>query len=241
MRTAQCIRSQAVLIYNPCVSSAWRRFVRFGFTAFYNRFAFTYDTVSAIVSRGEWRKWTRAALPNVRGTRILEIAFGTGNLHLDLYNAGYTPIGIDFSPYMHDITRAKFQRRGIVPRLARADVRALPFPDNSFSSLVMTFPPGFMSNPKAVAEMYRVLEPEGVLVWVDAPALVPRDAWSRFLNWAFSITGSDGADADALIASLGDSWQNNDAIRWTWRVEVVSSPTSRVYVLIATKQGQFFT
>jgi len=216
------------------VASAWHRFVRFGFNEFYNRFAFTYDAVSAAVSRGEWRNWARATLPYLRGNRILEIAFGTGNLHLDLYDAGYTPIGIDLSPYMHNITRAKFQKRSIIPRLTRADVRSLPFPDNSFSSLVMTFPPGFMSNPKAVAEMYRVLEPDGVLVWVDAPSLVPRDVWSRFLNWAFSITGSDGADADMLITRLSD-FSKNDAIRWTWRVEAVNSPTSRVYVLIATK------
>src|SRR5262245_4931169 len=108
-------------------SRAYRAFLGFSFDQFYNRFAFTYDAVSAIVSRGEWRAWTRAALPFIRGSRILELGFGTGNLHLDLHAAGYTPIGIDLSPTMHAITQAKFRPRGLAPRLARADVHAMPF------------------------------------------------------------------------------------------------------------------
>lgn len=209
-----------------------RALLQFAFHAFYNRFAFTYDVVSHVVSRGEWRTWTRAAIPFLRGTRILEIAFGTGNLHLDLYQAGYAPVGIDLSPYMLDITRRKFQKRGIAPQLARADVCALPFPDRSFSSLVMTFPPGFIFNPAAMLEMHRVLEPQGVLVWVDAAYLEPRDVWSRFINLAFKFTGT-GAPTQARTMAL-DAARNAGAA-WSWRAETVRLRAGSVQVFIAVK------
>lgn len=211
-----------------------RALLLFAFHEFYNRFAFTYDVTSRVVSRGEWRAWTRAAIPFLRGARILEIAFGTGNLHLDLSAAGYTPVGIDLSPYMLDITRRKFQKRGIAPQLARADVCALPFPDHSFSSLVMTFPPGFIFNPTAMLEMYRVLEPQGALVWVDAAYLEPRDVWSRCINLAFRFTGT-AAPAHARTMAL-DAARAAGAV-WSWRAETVRSRMGSVQVFIAVKQN----
>lgn len=206
--------------------------LRFAFHAFYNSFAFTYDWVSEIVSRGEWRAWTRAAIPFLRGRRILEIAFGTGNLHLDLFDAGYNPTGIDLSPYMHEITAQKFRARSLAPRLARADVCALPFPDNYFSSLVMTFPPGLF-NPAAMREMYRVLEPDGALVWVDAAELDSRTVWGRVINQAFAITGT-GVPLETRLAALAEAQTNGAA--WTWRVARVALESSRVHVFIAIKQ-----
>jgi len=128
------------------LARVWVSFLHFAYRQFYNRFAFTYDVVSAIVSRGEWREWTRAAIPFVRGKYVLEIAFGTGNLLLDLAAVGYTPVGVDLSPFMIDITRRKFRRRGMLASLVRAQVQCLPFPSGQFDSAIMTFPPGFAAD-----------------------------------------------------------------------------------------------
>jgi ubiquinone/menaquinone biosynthesis C-methylase UbiE len=233
-KQSTCTAARKIRAYNARVPfNPLQVFIHFAFVEFYNRFAFTYDTVSKIVSRGEWRAWTRAAIPFLRGKRILEIAFGTGDLHLDLYDAGFIPFGIDLSPYMCEITTRKFRARGLVPRLTRADVCALPFPDNYFSSLVMTFPPGFIFNPTAMSEMRRVLEPEGVLVWVDAAEMDARTVWDRMINSAFAATGT-GVPLDARIDALKAS-QTNDAA-WMWRIERVALPTSHVHVFIATKK-----
>ncbi|HEM62137.1 MAG TPA: methyltransferase domain-containing protein, partial [Chloroflexi bacterium] len=166
----------------------WYRFVRFAFHHFYNEFAWTYDLVSRVVSRGNWLRWQRAALPEVRGPRVLELAFGTGDLLWDLVGKGYRCVGVDLSPYMVSRTARKFRERGRTAPICRARVQELPFPDDIFDSLVATFPDYFILDPVAQEEMARVLVPGGRLVMVEGGRLLGEDLWSRFLNWAFQVT-----------------------------------------------------
>jgi ubiquinone/menaquinone biosynthesis C-methylase UbiE len=174
------------------------RFLRFAFYHFYNSFAWTYDAVSAIVSLGHWRGWTRASIPHLRG-RILEIAFGTGNLQLDMHAAGTEPFGLDLSPNMVRITLAKLRRSGHRPKLTRGSVLDLPFATGSFDSVVLTFPPNFLGSPQAVGEMRRVLAGDGRLILVDAgwvrqPALI-----SALINQAFRFTGTADIGNERII------------------------------------------
>ena len=77
------------------IAKVWWTLVRFGFRLLYNEMAFTYDVVSTVVSLGEWRCWQRAALSYLEATpddALLELAHGTGNLQLDLLEAGYQTI-----------------------------------------------------------------------------------------------------------------------------------------------------
>ncbi|MCC7162309.1 MAG: methyltransferase domain-containing protein [Anaerolineae bacterium] len=214
-----------------------RALVRRGLDLLYTHFAFAYDLVSALVSRGEWRAWTRACIPFIQGTRILEIAHGSGNLHLDLDAAGFKPTGIDLSPQMGALTHKKFRAHSLpLPRLVRARVQTLPFPAASFSTLIMTFPPGFVYDLDAMRELWRVLEPRGTLLWVDAPVIYPRDVWSRFLNWMFLVTGGcanpERDEIGRLVSESHDGalWQ-----MWTWRVERVESKYSAVHVFVGIK------
>lgn len=203
-------------------------FLRLAYHLFYNPFAFTYDTVSAVVSRGQWRTWTRAAIPYLRGTRILELPCGTGNLLLDLSRAGYTPTGADLSPWMLSITRGKLRRAAIEARLVRARAQALPFPSRAFDSIVMTFPPGFVHDPVALQELNRVLAPDGILLWVDAGRQVTRDVWARLLNAALDNIdgeGDFGRGVAELLARAG----------FRSKIEWVGDKTSRVAVVQATK------
>src|SRR5207237_10486504 len=91
------------------------RFLRFAFHHFYNTFAWSYDAVSALVSLGHWRQWTQAAIPHLRGQQVLEIAFGTGNLQLDIRAAGVEPFGLDLSPSMLRFTPPTLSRLGRHP------------------------------------------------------------------------------------------------------------------------------
>src|SRR5215218_1335745 len=92
--------------------NVWWRLVRFGFRLLYNECTFLYDRVSAFVSFGAWRAWQRTALlylPSPKAGRVLELAHGTGDMQIDLRDAGYTSIGLDLSPYMGRITQRKLK------------------------------------------------------------------------------------------------------------------------------------
>lgn len=214
---------------------------------FYNRFAFTYDAVSAIVSRGEWRAWTRAAIPFVgAGSHVLEVAFGTGNLLIDLAGAGLAPIGVDYSPYMVEIARGKLRARSLPVRIIRAAVQHLPFPSSFFNHVVMTFPPGFFSDRQAMIEISRVLSEDGTLIWVDAPRLYPHDLWSRLLNRAYSLVGAASSGPDMATYSAGRMGREHRACfsldellpqdGWSWTIHTVEREASSVNVMIGSKR-----
>ncbi len=240
---AMTIAPLGVIIF-PVRARVLSSLMRWLYKHFYNRFAFTYDAVSAIVSRREWREWTRAAIPFIAGARVLEVAFGTGNLLLDLSAAGYAPVGIDLSPFMIEITQKKFRARELSLRLIRARAQQLPFPGEHFDSIVMTFPPGFVTDPRAMNEMRRVLAEHGRLIWVDAPLLYPRSAWTRLLNWAYSINGGSAylpPDAAAVqpsrVAAPPGVASLLPRTGWHWRVERIERAAGLVHVMIGTKSN----
>jgi ubiquinone/menaquinone biosynthesis C-methylase UbiE len=207
-----------------------RRLLRFAFHLFYNPFAFTYDFVSALVSRGHWRTWTNAAIPRLHGTRILELPCGTGNLLLDMQAAGYAPIGIDLSASMLDITRGKLRRSGASQRLARARAQALPFPSGIFDSVVTTFPPGFISDPTALSEIRRVLGSRGRLIWVDGARFVQPGSWSRLVNRWIGFVGGE-TDYAELMKKVLEQAGFNAQIEW------VGDEESAVAVATASKEA----
>jgi ubiquinone/menaquinone biosynthesis C-methylase UbiE len=212
------------------VRRALRPLLRFAFHLFYNPFAFTYDFVSALVSRGHWRDWTRAALPHLVGRRVLEIPCGTGNLLVDLIAAGFQPIGVDLSPNMLRISQSKLRSVGALHAtpLLRARAQALPFASQAFDSITMTFPPGFVFDSHALAELRRVLADRGRLVWVDGGRLQPIDLWSRALNWALDATSGEGDFGRVAAATMARAG-------FASRVETVRDEASIVQVVIATK------
>lgn len=207
---------------------SWRvRFLRFAFHHFYNSFAWTYDVVSALVSLGHWRAWTRAAIPYVRGARVLEVAFGTGNLQLAMRAAGLTPFGLDLSPNMVRIAARKLRRAGYQPQLARGSVFQLPFASGSINSLVLTFPPGFLALPPAVAEMRRVLSERGRIVVVDAGWVRRPRLIAALINLAFRLTGTADFQSQRIAPLHAAGFQVE--------IKQVGDERSTVQVLIAEK------
>ena len=163
--------------------------LRLGFRLLYNEMAWSYDLVSWAVSLGQWRTWGRAGLRYLPGPRVLEVAFGTGDILLDLHAAGFTVCGLDLSPYMIAVTRRKLQKAGITVPISCGAVQSLPFADGVFDSVVVTFPPPFIREEIALQELARVLRVGGRLVVVDRALLQRPALLARFIEWLYAITG----------------------------------------------------
>jgi ubiquinone/menaquinone biosynthesis C-methylase UbiE len=178
----------------------WWRFVRFGFHLLYNQFAWTYDAVAFVVSAGEWRAWQRTAISALNlpsDAYILEVAHGTGNLHLDLLRAGYRAVGVDLSRAMGRIASGKLWRAGHAPNLVRAFAGALPFPESTFDGLICTFPSEFLAQPDTLLEFHRILSLNGRFAVVLHGVLL-RGWWRPFLDVLFQATGQGGIAHDRV-------------------------------------------
>jgi ubiquinone/menaquinone biosynthesis C-methylase UbiE len=98
---------------------------------------------------------------------VLEVAVGTG-LNLPHYPPDVTLQGIDLSPSMVELTRARAAELGHDISLRVGDAEHLDLPDGSVDSVVCTFSLcGIPDHRRAVGEMVRVLRPGGLLLLAD--------------------------------------------------------------------------
>ncbi len=170
--------------------------LRFFFRLLYGPFAWTYDAVAWIVSRGKWTAWGAAVLPLLSEGPVLELAHGPGHLLRKMAHRGLSPVGLDLSPQMGAQARRRLCRAGLPIRLVRARAQRLPFRDHSFRALVATFPTEFILDPATACEAARVLTPGGTAVVV--PIAIPGGrgliAWA--LRLLYRVTGQDRFPAE---------------------------------------------
>jgi len=108
---------------------------------------------------------------------VLEIAVGTGR-NLPHYPEGVGLTGIELSPAMLEIARARARELGRDADLRVGDAQALDFPDECFDTVVCTLSLCTIPEDRAaVAEARRVLRPGGeflLLEHVRSPVLPVR-------------------------------------------------------------------
>jgi ubiquinone/menaquinone biosynthesis C-methylase UbiE len=166
-----------------------RSLLHWAFHHFYHGFAWTYDTVAALVSRGYWQRWIEAAVPLLHGEQVLELGCGTGYLQRALAQRGVRAVGLDGSAYMLRHTRRKLARTGSQAPLLRGRSQALPFAAESFTDVVATFPAEYILDPATHAEAWRVLQPGGQMIMIDAAYFVQRTAYTAAVDAAYRATG----------------------------------------------------
>lgn len=109
----------------------------------------------------------RRVIGAAEGT-VLEIGIGSG-LNLPLYGASVRAvIGLEPSPELLRMARARAARASVPVELLEASAEAVPLEDASIDTVVTTWTLCTIPDaPRALAEMRRVLKPSGNLLFVE--------------------------------------------------------------------------
>lgn len=203
-----------------------RRFMRLFYSLLYHSFAFTYDLVAWVVSFGRWKDWVFSVVPHLNGTLILELGHGPGHLQRLLLDRGLVPVAIDESTQMGFLAKRRF---GANQKLSRGLTQALPYADETFDSIVSTFPSEYIFDPQTLTEAKRVLRTNGSLVVL--PATFPSNS---FLKWLYKVTGESSTELnDLLLPRFGKPF-----IEAGFQTEVKTidkSPNATLIIVIARK------
>ena len=177
-----------------------------------------YDRTNAIMSVGNaqlWRMATVRAVDPRAGERILDVAAGTGTSSAALARNGATVVALDFSAGMI----AEGRRRHPKIEFVEADAEKLPFGDDEFDAVTISFGLRNVEHPKtALSEMYRVLKPGGRLVICEfskPPRALFRTgyaAYMRFVMPAVAALASSNKDAYGYLRESIEQWPDQGTL-----------------------------
>lgn len=113
-----------------------------------------------------------ARLDIARGSRVLDVACGTGNLAIPAARAGAKVTGVDIAANLVEQARRRAAAEGLVAEFHEGDAENLPYEDGSFDTVMSMFGAMFAPQPdKAAAELKRICRAGGRIVmanWVPA-------------------------------------------------------------------------
>ena len=98
------------------------------------------------------------------GSKVLDVACGTGNVSLPAARAGGTVIGVDIAPNLLEQARKRAAAEHLNIRFDEGDAEDLPYADGQFDIIVTMFGAMFAPRPeRAAAELIRVCRPGGLI------------------------------------------------------------------------------
>jgi len=148
----------------------------------FDQVAHSYDFLNHFFSLGIDRLWRRRVVNILRPHHpklILDIATGTADLALALNHLQPNKIiGVDISTKMLEIGKVKVLKQKLdeVISLELADSENLPFSDNKFDAITVSFGVrNFENLERGLSEMFRVLKPGGkcIVLEFSKPAHFP--------------------------------------------------------------------
>ena len=96
------------------------------------------------------------------GTRLLDVACGSGNLAIAAARIGATATGVDIAPNLLEEGRERASAEGLTIQFDEGDAEQLPYEDASFDVVVSMFGAMFAPRPEmAAAELVRVCRSGG--------------------------------------------------------------------------------
>jgi ubiquinone/menaquinone biosynthesis C-methylase UbiE len=200
------------------------RFMRAFFSLLYHQFAWMYDLVAWVVSLGKWTDWVTTILPEIEGTRILELGHGTGHLQINLVNKGLRVFGVDESPQMGRLAFKRLKATTGRYHLIRGNAQSLPLLADFFDRVVVTFPSEYIFDPGTLSETYRVLVPGGKMVVLPVAWITGRGWTERLAAWLFRVTGQAPEWNNLMMApfqNAGFSCQCKRVNHQSWSLMII--------------------
>jgi demethylmenaquinone methyltransferase/2-methoxy-6-polyprenyl-1,4-benzoquinol methylase len=186
----------------------------------FDRIAGVYDLLNTVMTAGLHHRWRSRAVDLARvgpGSRVLDIATGTGDLAIELarrVSPGGEVIGSDFSEGMLARARvkgAKAPAGGLAAlRFEWGDGLELPYADGSFDAATNGFGlRNFSDVERGLREMVRVVRPGGrvVVLELTTPTRPPLSLFYRV--WFDRVVPAIGRVTAPLAALAGRGPQSN--------------------------------
>jgi demethylmenaquinone methyltransferase/2-methoxy-6-polyprenyl-1,4-benzoquinol methylase len=175
--------------------------------AMFDGIAGVYDLLNSVMTAGLHHRWRERAVDLARvgpGSRVLDVATGTGDLAIELarrVSPGGEVVGSDFSEAMLERARAKSKPADAKLRFEWGDALDLPFADGVFDAATVGFGArNFSDLARGLAEMVRVVRPGGRVVVLEftSPTRAPLSLFYRlWFDRIVPLLGALAGDSDA--------------------------------------------
>jgi SAM-dependent methyltransferase len=102
------------------------------------------------------------------GSKVLDVACGTGNTAIPAARTGAEVVGVDIATNLLEQARQRAAAENLSVRFHEGDAEDLPFPDHSFDVVLTMFGAMFAPRPeKVAAELTRVCRPGGMVAMAN--------------------------------------------------------------------------
>jgi demethylmenaquinone methyltransferase/2-methoxy-6-polyprenyl-1,4-benzoquinol methylase len=158
-----------------------------------------YDSLNRVISFGidvKWRNKVVAIVGETHPETVLDIATGTGDLAINLVKSKAKNItGLDISEGMLEVGRKKIADKHLDDTITMVvgDSENLTFDKDSFDAITVAFGiRNFENLEKGLAEIYRVLKPNGIFVILETsvPTKTPyKQGYKLYTKYILPVIG----------------------------------------------------
>jgi demethylmenaquinone methyltransferase/2-methoxy-6-polyprenyl-1,4-benzoquinol methylase len=166
----------------------------------FDRIAGVYDLMNSVMTAGMHHRWRRRAVDLAAvgpGSRVLDVATGTGDLAIEAAGRGCEVVASDFSEEMLEVAK----RKAPSMTFEWADAMDLAYADDEFDAATVGFGArNFSDLERGVSEMARVVRPGGrvVVLEITTPTKPPLSTfYEAWFDRLVPMLGRVAGDSDA--------------------------------------------
>jgi demethylmenaquinone methyltransferase/2-methoxy-6-polyprenyl-1,4-benzoquinol methylase len=135
---------------------------------------------------GRWRRFLVSRIPP--GSKVLDVATGTGMVAAELARRGCEVTGLDQSQEM-----IRTSKHPDAARFVAGQAEHLPFPDATFDAVTFTYLLRYVDDPATtMRELARVVKPGGTVAFLEffiPRSRVLRALWVLYTRWVMPAIG----------------------------------------------------